>query len=113
MKIDTLESLARAATPGWADVTDFMLEQGVHPFDVAYIKAITPERILALLAVVKAAQAMREQLGPCVYCGGHGWYVVQKPNFYTGDAEEAQQQCAFCSVIRELDAALARLEEMK
>jgi len=79
MTLAELESLARAATPGpWTVdhsdswfvsarqhpnfgicMLDGLLER--RPANAAYIAALSPERVLALLAVVKAAEAMRER----------------------------------------------------
>jgi hypothetical protein len=73
--LPTLESLARAATPGpwhdeyrsqdgysvWSDAGMRLVAGYASSFDkanAAYIAALSPERVLALIAVVRAADAM-------------------------------------------------------
>ena len=51
-----LKRLALAATPG-----DNPLKHGVAAANWELCAALSPERVLALLAVVKAAEAMRER----------------------------------------------------
>jgi len=113
MTLTDLERLARAATPGpwvasdpedsdgkfaWVDndkrdfgsmCTVYATSCPESPLaNAAYIAALSPERVLALLAVVKAAEAMRERCRYEVAGQLHG------------------AACAF-------DAALAELEGMK
>jgi hypothetical protein len=56
--LTTLESLARAATPGRWYGTRY-LRPHVSTHDAAYIAALSPERVLALIQIVRAADAMR------------------------------------------------------
>jgi hypothetical protein len=57
--LDTLEALARAATPPDTEWLDALFADQWTPRCEEYLRALFPERVLALLAVVKAAKAMR------------------------------------------------------
>jgi len=73
MTLTDLERLALAATPGewandeqwprWVLANDEPLASTVHSSrpkaDAAYIAALSPERVLAMIAVIEAAKAMR------------------------------------------------------
>jgi hypothetical protein len=93
---DTLESLALAATPGdkeewgWGNVPQLQAMQ----------RELSPERVLALLAVVRAAKAMRENPDGCPFCDAG---KLRKPN----DPEKGHDHD--CTVAC-FDAALAELE---
>jgi len=71
-----LERLARAATPGpwvskWYEGDDFpmiklsndTINDITRREDADYIAALSPERVLAMIAVIEAADRMRDSLG--------------------------------------------------
>ena len=77
MTTDELRKLARAATPGpWGrwnrDATRVRRYFGTSGYDdicqastgenAAYIAALSPERVLAMIAVIEAAMAMRREI---------------------------------------------------
>ena len=77
MTLAELESLARAATPGpWGrwnrDATRVRRYFGTSGYDdicqastgenAAYIAALSPERVLAMIAVIEAAKATEQQV---------------------------------------------------
>lgn len=129
--LDELDALAAGATPGpwkvfrghYNDGVETLDGHMVIPFEdeeldaagtdtretAAYIAALPPERVRAMIACIRAAVAMREQYGPCAYCDGVGWYVVLRPNRNTGYAEEGQEQCANCAAQTSFDSALAAI----
>ena len=59
MTLAELESLALAATPG-----DNPLKHGVAAANWELCAALSPERVLAMIAVIEAAKAMREDMLP-------------------------------------------------
>ena len=94
-----LERLARAATPGPWELDDEFCVYGKHEYaprgiayvgicrpvdggrtdgaDAAYIAALSPERVLAIIAVIEAAKAMRDK---------HDVEVVTDPRVLAFDA---------------------------
>lgn len=49
-------------------------------------------------AIDQNSKELRKKLAECESCpcGDKGYYVVDGPNFYTGDSERQQEQCEFC-----------------
>jgi len=81
MTINELRALALAATPGewandeqwprWVLANDEPLASTVHSSrpeaDAAYIAALSPERVLAMIAVIEAAKAMHVEYDQDLY----------------------------------------------
>ena len=64
MTLAELESLAREVHPnGWESCESSLLRDGWTSDFAAYIAALSPERVLAMIAVIEAAKAMRDYAG--------------------------------------------------
>ena len=85
-----LESLALAATPG-----DNPLKHGVAAANWELCAALSPERVLAMIAVVRAADALSTA---CVSIGH-------------GEDSLHMEPCPVCLRVVKYDAARARLDK--
>jgi hypothetical protein len=63
--LDTLEKLARGASPKWKDADDWSHDHYVGYYlpdeDAAYIAAVNPQTILSLIAALRGAEVALEK----------------------------------------------------
>ena len=68
MTLAELESLAREVHPnGWESCESSLLRDGWTSDFAAYIAALSPKRVLAIIAVIEAAKAMHVEYDQDLY----------------------------------------------
>ena len=119
MTLAELESLAREVHPnGWESCESSLLRDGWTSDFAAYIAALSPERVLALLDVIEAAKAQDAQFSRVLHELAGAASVCWKDGAVpTGEFDSTQACEHVANAVEELrgymSAALDKLGELK